>query len=152
MRAVLRHARRDDVRPLQGPPPVPGHHRSPAARRAPLAPDRLVTALQTPTHDSTHSGRAVTRADALRTPPVASSWSEADAALDTGSAVAERRIVDELGMHWAVREVDGRRVPGARGTTCLVFDSGICVRRVWDMPADWRSLTDAELVAVSRRR
>ena len=54
--------------------------------------------------------------------------------------------------HWSVVEVDARGVPGARGARCLVFTRQDCVRRVWDYPADWRTLDDAALAALTWNR
>jgi hypothetical protein len=47
-----------------------------------------------------------------------------------------------------VREADSRAVPGARGATCLIFDSPEVVRRLWDYPPDWRAASDAELLGL----
>ncbi len=50
------------------------------------------------------------------------------------------------GRKWRVWVADTRRVPGAPGATCLLFDTGDCVRRVWQVPDDWsRMPTDALL-------
>jgi len=48
--------------------------------------------------------------------------------------------------------VDARAVPGAHGARCLVFSREDCIRRVWDYPADWRSLDGAALSALSWHR
>lgn len=55
-------------------------------------------------------------------------------------------------VEWAVFEVDGSEVAGSRGPRCLIFWSEHCMRRVWEYPAHWRSLSDAELAALSGRR
>jgi hypothetical protein len=71
------------------------------------------------------------------------------------SMEAERRIVvvrDGEETSWSVREVDGRKVPAARGSRCLIFDSESAVRRVWDYPPDWHELPPGELAALSWRR
>jgi hypothetical protein len=53
---------------------------------------------------------------------------------------------------WSVVEVDAGAVPGARRPRCLVFTREDCLRRVWDYPADWRTLDDAGLAALSWHR
>jgi hypothetical protein len=77
-----------------------------------------------------------------------------------GPAAEERpdptpvRYIEQLGdeyLHWAVVEADARAVPGARGARCLLFTRAGCVRRVWGYPADWRTLDDAGLAALSWR-
>lgn len=61
------------------------------------------------------------------------------------------RVGDEL-VEWAVVELDARDVPGARAPRCLVFWREQCLRRVWDYPADWSTLDDVALTALSMRR
>jgi hypothetical protein len=55
----------------------------------------------------------------------------------------------ETGALWHVVEVDTTGLPGARGAACLLFDGTPGVRRVWNYPADWAALPDAELVRLS---
>jgi hypothetical protein len=62
-----------------------------------------------------------------------------------------QRIADTC-LRWSVIEVDAAAVPGTRGSHCLLFTREDCVRRVWDYPADWQSLDDAELAALSWHR
>jgi hypothetical protein len=52
---------------------------------------------------------------------------------------------------WSVHEAVPGAVEWARGARCLIFHSALGIRRVWTYPADWRSLTDAELEALSWR-
>ena len=47
--------------------------------------------------------------------------------------------------HWIVREVDARTVPGARAKTCLICETADVIRRLWEFPKDWTSLTDEAL-------
>lgn len=64
-----------------------------------------------------------------------------------------RRFRDpDSGQFWTVSEVDGRSIPGARGSRCLVFQSEIAIRRVWSYPVEWRTLSDADLTALSWQR
>jgi len=63
--------------------------------------------------------------------------------------VAFVQRTDDNVLHWSVVEVDAATVPGARGSHCLVFTREDCVRRVWDYPADWQSLDDEGLAALS---
>ena len=51
---------------------------------------------------------------------------------------------------WIVEEMDARHVPGAKAERCLVFSTGSITRRVWEYPANWMALPDAELQALSR--
>jgi hypothetical protein len=75
-----------------------------------------------------------------------------DGARSETQATAPRVVWDHTaGREWRVSLADCRRVPGSRGTDCLIFDSGTTVRRVWSPPADWRSLSDAELLALAER-
>jgi hypothetical protein len=53
---------------------------------------------------------------------------------------------------WIVYEIPGATVPGARGDTCLVFDGGTTLRRVWKFPRNWRELSATELFELSWAR
>ena len=52
---------------------------------------------------------------------------------------------------WIVREADCRKVPGARGSTALIFESAHKVRRVWVFPRNWYELDEESLWALSER-
>ena len=67
-------------------------------------------------------------------------------------ADSPRTFHDILGRLWEVREEHAPSIPNPPAARCLVFDCGIITRRVWEYPADWRSLPDADLERVSRRR
>ena len=54
------------------------------------------------------------------------------------------------GRRWTVVEQPGGSIPGARGPSCLCFQSQDIFRRVWRFPVNWRELPDAELAALSR--
>lgn len=60
-------------------------------------------------------------------------------------------FVDALSVVWRVVERDARADPGHRADRCLLFASRDAVRRVWNYPATWRELDDAELEALSWR-
>ena len=63
---------------------------------------------------------------------------------------ASRTVSDaRTGRVWRVSEVDARSLPGARGPSCLLFDSPTMVRRVWNFPRDWGQLPDDDLVGLS---
>jgi hypothetical protein len=49
------------------------------------------------------------------------------------------------GVEWHVREVSAASVPGSNSEHCLIFDSDMTVRRVWDYPAAWSELSDDDL-------
>ena len=55
------------------------------------------------------------------------------------------RDIEHGSVRWTVREVDARRVPGARADRCLICDSGEVVRRLWKYPENWTELDDEAL-------
>jgi hypothetical protein len=59
---------------------------------------------------------------------------------------ARRLMVD--GVPWLVYELPATRFD-RRQSPSLLFESDSSVRRVRNFPADWRSLSDQELFAVS---
>lgn len=59
---------------------------------------------------------------------------------------ARRVMVD--GVLWLVYELQARQFD-RRGTTSLVFESEMAVRRVRDFPTNWRMLTDEQLLTLS---
>lgn len=71
---------------------------------------------------------------------------------DTADGDGFVEFVDPAYVQWRVSERDARRDPGARGDMCLIFACSGMVRRVWDYPADWRSLSATALLALSLRR
>jgi hypothetical protein len=72
--------------------------------------------------------------------------------VESDREVVRRSYIDRDGLTWEVREVAGVDVPGARGGRCLVFESPVVIRRVWDVPPDWRALSPDELSALSWRK
>ena len=64
-------------------------------------------------------------------------------------SLAPHVVKDASGTRWRVTEVSGRYVPGARGESCLVFESEAAIRRVWHYPPTWRDLPEPELIEVS---
>jgi hypothetical protein len=60
--------------------------------------------------------------------------------------------VDAQGVTWQVSERECSDAPGARGEYCLVFDSGEVLRRVWDYPEHWHTLSALALAELSWRR
>ena len=65
---------------------------------------------------------------------------------------AARSFVGPDRVTWIVYEIPGATVPGARGDTCLVFDGGTTLRRVWKFPRNWRELSATELFELSWAR
>jgi hypothetical protein len=65
-----------------------------------------------------------------------------------GSPKGEREFVDTEGARWRVYEQPVSDYDRRRGTS-LIFASEAAVRRVRDFPADWKSLSDEELVRLS---
>jgi len=104
------------------------------------------------------SGRALRRA---AVPAVPSSAVPPEPSAFTGphgghwahaTVLGERRLggaVDAIGESWIVRELDARSVPAAHGPRCLVFENHRLVRRLWEYPAAWLSLSDAALLAIA---
>ena len=62
-----------------------------------------------------------------------------------------RTFTDEEGIYWDVREVKNPEYD-RRGGTSLLFDSVHAFRRVRDFPANWATLSEAELAELSRRK
>ena len=58
---------------------------------------------------------------------------------------------DGNGVTWWVHEVAGEHL-GAAGAMCLLVVSASELRRVWKYPADWRSLTPEQLLALPRAK
>ena len=56
---------------------------------------------------------------------------------------------DRAAIRWHVEEMTCEDHPGAVRPRCLVFMAALKMRRVYDYPADWRSLSDAALSALS---
>jgi hypothetical protein len=61
-------------------------------------------------------------------------------------------FLDARGVSWQVNERRCVAVPGARGASCLIFDSGDVIRRVWEFPAHWRTLSAIALSELSWQR
>jgi hypothetical protein len=64
---------------------------------------------------------------------------------DGGLSEAAMRELMQDGVEWRIHEADASRVPGARRSRCLIFDSDGVVRRVWAYPEDWGNLPDDRL-------
>ena len=58
---------------------------------------------------------------------------------------------DAQGVTWWVHEVAGEHL-GTTGTMCLLVVSASELRRVWKDPADWRSLTPEQLLALPQSK
>ena len=61
---------------------------------------------------------------------------------------AERSVIDRLGRAWRVREYTAKWLRAPHADPHLRFESGLIVREVWTVPADWRSLSDRDLLAL----
>jgi hypothetical protein len=66
-------------------------------------------------------------------------------AYDLDVSQTTNRLIQRGSVHWSLREVDARRVPGARAPKCLICESTDVIRRLWVYPDDWKSLTDDAL-------
>ena len=70
-----------------------------------------------------------------------------------GDVPVQRVVVDErTGAQWLVGERECANQPGARAPRYLCFDSADARRRVWRYPADWKGLSDEDLLDLSERR
>ena len=58
-------------------------------------------------------------------------------------------FIDRDFVLWRVVERDASADPGSHGRWCLIFSSADAARRVWEYPANWRTLTSTELAALS---
>jgi len=63
-----------------------------------------------------------------------------------------RIYLDAEGVEWEVVEIDGHRVPAARGEACLLFRAPHAIRRVWNYPRSWASMSAGELCRLSWQR
>lgn len=72
--------------------------------------------------------------------------------LDPDSNADFVEFIDPNQIAWRVTERNTRGDPGARGVRCLIFACAEVIRRVWEYPDDWRTLSAAELFALSWRR
>lgn len=72
-----------------------------------------------------------------------------DAATKPGTKV--RHFLDAESQVWTVREVKHEGYD-RRSTNSLLFERHDVVRRVRNFPANWATLSDAELVALSNGR
>ena len=70
------------------------------------------------------------------------------ASSSASASAAERHFVDADGVRWRVFEQAFSDYDRRRGNS-LIFASDGAVRRVRDFPANWASLSDAELAKLS---
>jgi hypothetical protein len=63
-----------------------------------------------------------------------------------------RTFMSEHGITWTVSELTTLTPTDPHHATCLVFTSEEAVLCVWEYPANWRELPDAELDALRKRR
>lgn len=54
-------------------------------------------------------------------------------------------VVDREGIEWNVREVSTPQL-WAKSPRCLVLNSRECVRRVWQYPRHWRTMSADDLL------
>jgi len=62
------------------------------------------------------------------------------------NAVESTRVIESERERWQFREIDSARTPGAPRPRSLVCEGSMIVRRLWQYPADWRQLPEAELL------
>ena len=62
------------------------------------------------------------------------------------------QYVDASNVRWRVTERASRGDPGSRGDFSLIFECDDAVRRVWEYPVGWRTLSSEALVALSWRK
>ena len=73
-------------------------------------------------------------------------WSDSTKRLRDAQRTARKLLVD--GVSWLVYEVPAGALE-RRSAASLVFENEAVIRRVHGFPANWRSLGDQELLAVS---
>lgn len=117
-----------------------------------LALQAAITRLDLTLNDETFDHlrwKVVIARSTARTPiePVASARAERAKVCDRCS----RTFLDATGTGWTVTERLCRIGSGAE-EPCLLFSSDTSVRRVRHIPPDWRTMTDAELSALSWSR
>ena len=61
-------------------------------------------------------------------------------------------FTDAANVFWRVSERNCSGEPGCRGERCLIFSSADTIRRVWQYPVEWRSLSADALIALSWTR
>jgi hypothetical protein len=65
--------------------------------------------------------------------------------------MVEREVFSEDGTAWRVREARVHNVPGAERDSCLICDSGLVCRRLWNYPESWAELKPKELFKILER-
>ena len=58
-------------------------------------------------------------------------------------------FIDRDFVHWRVTERDASADPGSHARWCLIFSCTEAARRVWEYPANWRTLSSVELATLS---
>ena len=59
-----------------------------------------------------------------------------------------KRWVMRDGQRTLVSECEATGVPGAPGTSCLIWESDSAMRRIWNYPVDWHRMDDAQVLAL----
>ncbi|NUS98771.1 MAG: hypothetical protein HOQ11_15320 [Gemmatimonadaceae bacterium] len=72
--------------------------------------------------------------------------------LDTADGGGFLDFVDPTYVQWRESERDARHDPGAKADVSRIGSCTGTGRRVWDYPADWRTLHASDLLALSWRR
>jgi hypothetical protein len=63
-----------------------------------------------------------------------------------------RDFEDDVGRQWSVHEISVPAVAWAYGPRCLLFETAGLVRRVWNYPTNWSSLSEAGLDQLSKEK
>jgi hypothetical protein len=61
---------------------------------------------------------------------------------------ASRDVADAQGKKWRVREMEMAEADGSVARKSLIALNDMVIRRFWTFPADWRELSDAQLLAL----
>lgn len=56
------------------------------------------------------------------------------------------RTIKARATDWSIREFDSPRTPGAKAQVSLICESNSAVRRLWNFPANWRTMSELELL------
>ena len=62
--------------------------------------------------------------------------------------ILRKRRVGSGDDQWLIAEIDARHVPGGRADRCLVCQNEQVVRRLWEYPPEWYSLSEVALRAL----
>lgn len=102
--------------------------------------------------DESHAASVVARQARAEARMLAAASDAIAGASSSAWPVARRTFHSADRRLWVVHEVSVAASLWVRAPRCLVFQSETAIRRVWDYPIEWPTLSDAELEALSWSR